>query len=289
MLNNLDKVHRKAPEFQGVVQGGTALLQLDPGYKYHALHFEFAGAAMTVAKMDEIRVKLNDKVIIQVPGAMLNIMNKFDNITDAATTKLLSLFFDRKGLRSNASEQETAINLGAAGKSGTARSLSIEIDLASDAGADVSLKTYMDVSPAVQGAGAGTVRRILPHYRGLSGAGILEVRDIKHNDPGVAYINRIWYDVRATTGKITQVVLERGNRKIWERTKARNEAFQKDIYKHRTPQTDVFCIDTTEDENGFEMIQTVGFSNFSHAITLDGAAASFPIYMDTLGTLAQLD
>ncbi|MEL6362542.1 MAG: major capsid protein P2 [Pseudomonadota bacterium] len=170
-------------DFQNVVAGGTARLEVRNGFMYHEIQVEYAG--VTVAQMTEVRVKLNNQVYYRLRGSDLDVIEFYDGGLDSDSVGILVIPFSRKGLKVPGQEVLTALNMQVPDGSGNLfTNLTVEIDIAGDAAAPVltpiALKQPADLSLGASGApvGPGYVRRLIDFTQGSVHQGVNRLRDL---------------------------------------------------------------------------------------------------------------
>lgn len=268
------QITTRLPAFSGVAAGQTATAQLPIGLKYHDLYLAYSG--VTLAQMTEVRVKANGKVIQRYSATQRDALNQFDGL--AAAAGVLTIPFDRHGLKQRNLIELTGLNTGVADKNGKAiTSVEIEVDIDAAATAPV-LSMRAKQSEATPG-GPGAVRHVLPFTRTSAGAGELEISDLPRNSAVFAGINRLAF----VSGAISRVEIERSTRIIFDRETALNEVIQADGV--RVPQSGYWIVDTTENGYGLGVIDTVGYSDLRYRLTMTGAGTVTCIveYIGALG------
>ena len=213
------RIFKKVQSPEGVNPGQTATARFAIGSKYHDIALV---TNMTLANMTEIRLIANNKVIHRYSAAQRDQINKFYGLE--AFSGILYIPLDRKALKTRSMEEITGINTGVRGENGEKiHALFIEIDIASDA-VTPTLDVYATTSAATSD-GVGTVMHVTKATRNSPGAGELELSDMPFNSPTAAALNAAF--IFPSAFDIDRIVVERGLYKVFERTKAVNEFYQK--------------------------------------------------------------
>lgn len=275
----MSRIHVRLPDFNGVAAGQTARARVPVGRRYHKLFLTFGGLA-AFANLEQIRVYANGKEIHRYSAVQLNTMNLFDKLATASgTSGTLTIPFDRNNLRTVAGEEETALNTGVRGPDGVAiESVDVEVDIASGATAP-TLSLSALVSDAIEG-GPGTVRHIRPINFTVGGSGDFDVDNFPYGGSTTMALNRVAFVPSAND--ISNIVVERNNRTIFERSKTLNELIQTDGY--RAPQSGYIIVDRTEDGRGGDPIDFLNATDFRFRLTASGAMTLTAIF-EYLGAL----
>lgn len=270
------RVQLRMPSPEGVAKGQTATFKLPIGHRYHFLHVTYGG--VTLAQMTEIRVLANNKVIHRYSATDRDTMNKFDGLPAAGG--ILTIPFDRIGLKTKAGDEETALNTGSVnGETGLSiQSLHIEIDI--DAGATAPVMSmHADVSENKAG-GPGSVLHIVKHIRDASGAGEFDISDLPYGRSTSVALNRVWF--KPSANAINKVVIERNTYIAFERTAELNTRAQ--LQGVRNPQAGFVVVDRTEKGYGGDPLSLAGVTDFRYKLTVTGAAA-ITVFSEYLGSL----
>lgn len=269
------RIEARMPAGEGIAAGQTATFKLPIGRRYHELQLTYSG--VTLAQMTEIRVFANGKVIHRYSATDRDSMNQFDG--RSAAGGILIIPFDRYNLKTNAGEEETALNTGSADAAGLAiTSLYMEIDIDGAAAAPV-MSLVATQSDALVG-GAGTVMHIQRHTRDVAGAGEFDISDLPRGTATSIVLNRIFF--KPSANDISKVQIDRNNYVIFERSKALNERVQTDGV--RVPQAGFIAVDKTERGYGGDPIDLVGVADYRYKLTMTGAA-TLTIYSEYMGRL----
>jgi len=274
------KITTKLPNPEGVAAGGTATFRIPVGRRLHSLYLAYAYNVTTqnVADFEEIRIFANGQVIQRFTGTERDVLNQFDGL--AASVGILEIPFDRKGLKTMAGQEETALNTGVADDGGRKiSSMYMEIDLNGSmtiAATDMSL--YAKQSDAIltvtapdgtiRKAGPGTIPYIRREQRSPAGADTdYQISDFVN--PGVnaadkVALNRITFI--PSTGSISNLKVDRNTYNIFDRTDALNRAIQTNGV--RTPVAAYYMIDMTENGYGGEPIDLYGMTDFRYRLNV---------------------
>ncbi len=273
----------KMPSPEGVGAGQTATFKLPIGRKYHELQLSYSG--MTLADMEEIRIFANAKIIHRYSGTERDAMNKFDRRN--ITPNILTIPFNRYGLRTRAGEEESALNTGGklsaeefANGAVAITSLYIEIDIGPGATSPV-LSLHATQSEG-QSGGAGSVLHVNRYVRDPSGAGEFDISDLPRGTATTIALNRIFFFESSAGGTIEALKIERNQYTTFERNRNLNEHLQKDGV--RTPQNNLFVVDRTEHGYGGDPMGLVGIADLRYKLTMLGAE-TLRIYTETFGRL----
>ena len=265
----------RLPGFEGVAAGQTATLRLPIGRKYHALFIAYAG--VTLAQMTEIRVIANGKPIHRYTAAERDTINQFDGIVAAAG--ILTIPFNRVGLKTRAAEEETAINTGGPGFA----SLTVEIDIDAAAAAPAFAGPRAKVS-AGDSSSIGTILHIRKYTRAAAGAGDFEISDLPFGSATSLFLNRVIFGTAISTA----LKLERNLFSIFDRSATLNSLIQTDGV--RTPQANYFVLDPAEMGYAGDVISMINDDNnkpvsdmrFTHTVS---GAGTITCIVETLGQL----
>lgn len=251
----MPKLTRKMPSFEGVAAGQTATLRLPIGFSYHKALIAYSG--VTLAQMEEIRVVANGKTIQRhLTGAVLDAMNQFDGM--AAASGVLTIDFERFGLRTRAGSELTVIGTGVKDDPMPISTLSIEIDIAAAAAAPVLSCKAIQSGPKP----SGVIKQVRVFGHDPSAIGEYEIADL----PRLGLINRVIFKSAST---INSLKLERDGHVVFERDKAENEVVQADGV--RVVQAGYYAIDFSEEGNGQDALDVSNVHDLR--FTLDMAAA----------------
>lgn len=271
-----NEVQLTAPD--GVTAGGTATFKLPRGWRYHELFIVYGGTLGT--NYGEIRIKANTETIHRYDVTERDMMNKTDGL--AAAAGVLRIPIDSAGMRIREGEEETALNVGrpagAEPQPNEITSAEVHIDVKSGA-VGPSLKMFATVS-RVQPGGAGVVRHLVKTTRSASGAGELDIINLEYNRPNRAFIRRFFLG----TAALDKILIERDQKKIFERTKALNDLVLSDSL-YRAQQAGWTLIDKSEKGYGGSRISTIGAQDLMLRLNMTGAVASFPILIEYIGGL----
>ena len=268
------RIFKKVQSPEGVAPGQTATVRFAIGSKYHDIALV---TNMTLANMTELRLIANNKTIHRYSAVRRDKINQFYGLE--AFAGILYLPLDRKALKMRNMEEVTGINTGVRGESGERiGALYLEIDIAADA-VSPSLDVYATQS-AAGAEGVGTVMHVTTHNRTSAGSGDLEVSDLPFNAPTAAAINAVF--MFPTAGSINNIIVERGLFKVFERTKALNEFYQKN--GERFPQAGMQAVDFTENGYGANALDLRGYQDYRYRLTMS-AAATVPFVSEYLGVL----
>lgn len=272
-----NEIQLTAPD--GVTAGGTATFKLPRGLRYHELFIVYGGTLGT--NYGELRVKANTETIHRYDVTERDMMNQTDGI--AAAAGILRVPFDSVAMKIREGEEETALNVGRpAGMEPQPSEIStaeVHIDVKSGA-VSPSLKMYATVSPAIPG-GAGVVRHLVKTTRSASGAGELDIINLEYNRANRAFIRRMFFN----TTDLDNIVIERDQKRIFERTKTLNDLVLSDS-PVRTQQAGWVLVDKSEKGYGGSRISTVGAQDFMVRLNMTAAVSSFPILVEYVGSLA---
>ena len=279
------KVTLKLPNPEGVVAGGTATFRIPVGKQFHSLFLKYAYNVTTqnVADFTEIRIFLNGTVFQRFTGTQRDVLNQFDG--RGASTGILEIPFDRKGMKTLAGDEETSINTGVEDKNGIKiSSMYMEIDL--DAGMTITatdLELYALISDAVAG-GPGTIPFIRREQRNPAGANSdFQISDLVNpgvNAPDKVALQRVTFI--PSTGSISNLKIDRNQYTIFDRTDALNRAMQTNGI--RTPQSGYYTIDMTERGESGGVINLLGTTDYRYRLNVS-AAMTLTCLSEYLGVL----
>lgn len=279
------KTTTKLPNPEGVVAGGTATFRIPVGKRIHALQllYDYNATTQNVADFTEIRIYANGQVIQRFTGTERDTLNQFEG--RAASTGVLEIPFDRKGMLTLAGREETAINTGVADKNGVKiSSMYMEIDL--DSGMTITaddLSLYALQSDAIPG-GPGVIPFIRREQRNPAGADSdFQIADLVN--PGVSSPDKIALS-RITfvpsTGSISNLKIDRNQYNIFDRSDDLNRAMQTNGI--RTPQSGYYMIDSAERGVAGEVINLMGTTDYRYRLNVS-AAMTLTCISEYLGVL----
>jgi len=246
----------RLPGVEGNTPGNTAVLRIPRGRTYHRLFMEYSG--VTLAEMTEIRLVINGDVRARFKGAdFMDTYNQFEG--RAAAAGILTIDFDRYNLRTIDAENVTAIGTGDPNDPTPVTSLSLEIDIAAAAIAPLFTFTA-ETTPASQ---IGLIKAVKNFTYNPTSAGEYDIVDL----PRGPIINRLVLQ----NANITRVQIERDDTIIFDRSKALNAVKQADGV--RSPNSNWFVVDPTENGVGASGILTAGVQSFNVKIWLSAAGA----------------
>lgn len=267
-------ITRKMPPFEGVGAGQRATLRLPVGLRFHKLLIPYS--SLTPAQIDEIRVIANGKTIQRYTGgAVLDSINQFDG--RAAAAGILTLDFERYGLRTRAGSELTVIDTTKPKDPNQVQitTLTVEIDINSGA-----LTPALGETKAVQSGAAANSNPLLKHVRVFgydpAGSGDYEISDL----PKMGAINRILF--LSPTAVINSIKLDRDGYTVFERDQAENEVIQADGV--RVPQATYYAVDFSEEGNGQDWLEVRGAQDVRFRLNMAAAGHVDAIveYIDTI-------
>ena len=199
-----------------VAAGRVAKISMRNGFLYHDLLIKFSG--VTLAQLKQIRVKLNDEIIYRGAASFFDVMDFYENGTDAQTTGVLQIPFSRFGLSNLSASVLTGINVGDADPVTGAliAELSVEIEV-DPAAAAPAFKVQARVGNTIVGAGPGYVRRIFDTT--LTGV-VVARREITDLAPiGVKssqrmYLDRIFLNIAPSSVERIRAIVNRREEQI---------------------------------------------------------------------------
>jgi hypothetical protein len=257
------KLTRKVPTWDGsLVAGNTMTLRLPIGLTYHQIYTEytFSDGCCAVAladAVDQIRLVVNGKPTWSILASELDTRNQY--LSRAAAAGILTLDLDRYNLRTRTGEEFTSIGTGFAGDATPVTTLAIEMDIA----AGVASGTLLSRSRVSEARPLGLFLKLRRYVEAFGGSGEFEIADYPKGD----LINAMYFYESAND--IDRLRLERDDFVMFDRTKELNSRIQSDGV--RTPQTNLFVYDTTEDGNGSDQLVTRNVNDLRWFFTLDGA------------------
>lgn len=266
------KITRDMPSFEGVAEGQTATCRLPIGLTYNQLGLVFGGTTFEPDDMTEIRLVANGKTIQRWNGTHLDKVNQFEGRAAATTKDVLFLDCERYGLRTKLGQELTALPSGAANNPVPIRTLQLEVDISGSTAPTLSALGFQSAARDLKGQ-MQPVKQVRKFNYTPSGTGVFEIADL----PRVGEINRI---VMVTTDTIDDVEIEVDGYTMFQRTTAENEAAQ--IDGGRTPQSNYWIIDTTEEGNGGETIRLNGVQDFRLKVNYSAVAGSTTVYVEYL-------
>jgi hypothetical protein len=275
----MSKITQKYPQPEGVAAGGTITCRIPVGRRIHALYFLFNKIDQAIADFTEFRVFVNGQIIQRFSGVERNALNLFERGINS-TTGVLEIPFDRRNVITLAGREQTAINTGVADAGGLAiTSMYLEVDVAGGAtiaAADVSL--YGKESDAIQvdtngkPYGAGVIPYIRRDIRSVAGA----TQDFQISDlvnAGVNAQDKLALDRVSffpSAGVVNNLKIIRNNYTIFNRPADLNGVIQNTGGK--TTQANMYAIDTKENNQGGDVIQLTGMTDYRYVLDVSAAA-----------------
>lgn len=259
------KLTRKMPGVEGaILAGNTLTFRLPIGLTYHQVFFEYAflATATPVALEDaigEIRILKNGRPTWAIQASELDTRNQFDS--RAAALGILTIDFDRYNLRTRAAEEFTSVGTGSKDDPTPLTTFTIEMDIKS--GSAITSGSITARAKQSESRVLGLFKKIRRYTHVFTGAGIVEIADYPKGD----LINSI--AMFESANDIDSVRFERDDFVMFDRSKELNSRIQSDGV--RTPQADLYVIDTSEDGNGVDQFVTQGVNDLRFFITIDGA------------------
>lgn len=271
----MSRIDVKLPPFSGVAAGQTAVIDLPVNRRYHEIALAYAG--VTLAQLNEIRVKINGQTIHRYSGVERDAINQFDG--RAAAAGILTIPFDRYNLLQRETEEAFALNCGSVGPNGAQiKTFVIEIDILGAAAAPVMSMTATQSEPLA--GGPGLILRVKKEARQLIDG--LEIFDlgggVNGNNQFAKAVNRVFF----ASANITGLEIRRDNFTIYDRSKALNDVKQLDGV--RTAQAGYFVYDTTEKGYGAMPTLMEGFPDFRFILAAS-ASGSMTMISELIGEL----
>ena len=238
-------VIRDLPSFQNVGAGLTAVLPNIPmGDTYEQIVFELGGTSFTKAHIEEIRVYLGGKAIVQMTGTQLDTINQYMGLAENAA--YLTLNFSEPSARTIVGETLGGLDtsLGYAG-------FHIELDIASGASAP-TLKGFAKVSPPQEGQAKGLFRAFTKVTESFSAAGEYNMRVGMGSQYG-NLLKRVYF---IHEGDMTQLeVTKNGLYLLKQGTVARVNFLANEL--NRESQTNMLVFDPTLSDNQSDAVTTL--------------------------------
>lgn len=143
----------KLPTISGIVQGGTATLDVPIGPRYHLIWIRAKAAAKTLVQIvSEMRIKLNGKVQRVHTATELDALNTMQGVGSiyasqnsggAGNDYFIAIFLAEPW------RKQAAVAEGMAWGTGDLGTFQIEIDLNASAGATITLEAYAEVDNSI--------------------------------------------------------------------------------------------------------------------------------------------
>ena len=266
-------------QFENVQAGSQAVVNLPIGPTYLDLDLKFAG--VTLAQINEIRVKINNEIRHRYSATELNFMNRRVGMPDAATTGQLKIAFVRFGLKTLQQEVSTALVTGVADAAGRIiTSLVVEIDIDSAASAP-AFDLFCNVSDPIEG-GPGYILSI---FRDTFEAAVTGEKTISNlytpGDPKRLLLNRHFMFLDET--KLDRFRVLRNNFEIWDHTPASSTIEEGTFGKNGF--SNVVVIDPTIRNyggNGFELARA---TDYRLLLNLNASVSQVTILSEFVGLL----
>ena len=273
----------KLNPFQVVAPGKKAVLSTDQlrGYSVHGLLIKMTGTTISAALLDNFRVRLGGKEIVNpVSGTRIGSMNSYAGTLDSSG--YLAYFFGDPTARTIRGEHLGDLDLSVYNDL-----LEISLDVGSGASSDVALecsalvgvpKKQMDIS--FTDADAATFKALVYTQVTLQAAATRQAIQVAGGGNGSRFAKINFFH----TGHMTSLEYKKQSLLKWEEvTVADNAAIQ--TYYGRTPQSNLYVLDRTMDGNLGEAETTVDKQgaawNQQFLVTSD-AADTLDCYVDAL-------
>lgn len=264
------KLRQKAPSFEGVKEGQTAIARLPIGRNYHALDLTYGGA--TLAQLDEIRVLVDNEIAQRYTGGdVLDAINQQKGLP--AANGVIRIPFERVGMKNREGQESTIINTGIPGAQPEA--LHLEVDVNPAAVAPVLSLNRIESYPTP----ATVMLKVRERILNSAGAGILEVQDLALN----SIINAMYF----RSAIVTRVELLIDDRVAFDRSKDDADFDLANGDAGRVPAAGIFALDTTLDGFGDEPLVTAGANNVVFKIHTSGAGVIPVTWESVEGVLAR--
>ncbi len=239
---------------------------------------ELGGTTFTKAQIDLIKVKLNQKTVIEVTGSQLDAINKYLGVSDTAT--FLTIPFDDI---TDALPGQVGEDIGALDTSLGVNSFVIEVDIG---GATApTLSAFFEAVPPLPRT--GPLAQTTPAIRSLITSTLTPNTAAEHTlDANIgqsasALLARLFI----FHSNLTAFELKKNNVPIFEEmTIAQNEFVQKE--HGRVPQSGLYVYDPIASGDASKMVRTVG-AVFQQLYTVS-ASDTLTVVADIRAALAQL-
>ena len=276
------KLEMKLQAFtQSPSSNNTISLDLPVGKKFHEL-FLVTGT-MVLADFAEIRTLVNGNILQRVTGTELNYVNIFDKQPAYPANNNLHIPFNRRTLKSELEEDETALNTGSRDKNGKGiETFRLEIDLGAAVNPAATIQGYATVSEGDAG-GAGTISYCTKNIVPITGAGDWDITTMfNKGNASQLGINRIHFhpDANAITRMRARI---NSTTDVWDRTDALNRDIQT-AAGVRTQQGGYYTMDKSERGYGDQVFGLVGLQDFRVIVTTTGAM-NLTVITEYIGTL----
>lgn len=190
----------KQPPFSNVVASGVATVNLIPGMSFNRIMLALGGTSFTKAMITDIKVRLNGKVIYQITGSQLDLVNTYRGMAVNAAY----LMIDFSEPRMKRMEDQLLGNLNTA--KGVS-SLALEITIA---GATApTLTAYAEVGPP---AALGVISKMIPFTFSIGGSGKYPLKIIDAANAG-ALLKRVHF---IGTGSISSLEVKKNGITIFD-------------------------------------------------------------------------
>lgn len=214
------KRYINAPSFEGVAAGATARIRIPVVGNIHGVNITYTN--VTLAQMNQIRVKLNNKVIFQGTGTQLDALNQNRGLTAAGG--ILAFYFDRYNLMSREMEMLTAVRAGrpdpVTGYAITEILMEIDVDAAAAGvtlAAQYQFTDFQMIPTNDNGAlGIGFYKHTHPFTNAPSGAATVTINDL----PRVGAPYQLMNCISLFSSAITALRLIVNNETLFEGTLA---------------------------------------------------------------------
>lgn len=274
----------KAKPFINVGVSQTAILTLDMGVTYEAVHLVFGGTTMSAAHMSAIRVYINNYPVHNLSGTIRDLKNQIDKYPASSVNSILTIPFTRRGLRDGA-DLHTCIQTLTAGTPQAPNGISavrIEVDIDSGAVAP-TLVAYVVVRDNNRANARAVMRSELHQEQIPAGVAQEYLLTTKFNaDPARAFLSSIIF-AQADT-EITAFRITANKKDVVNRTAKVNEQEQA-LWGFRAAQSGYVTYDTSE--NGYSNpLRVAGVSDLGINITTAAGNYLLSMYVDTLGQIS---
>lgn len=260
---------KNAP-FVNVVAGNKATLSLPVGYTYHGILLQLGGT-FTKAQCSRIVVRVNEKIIQDISGTNLDLVNTFKGGAVSATNLMID--FTEHQAKDIASELSGSIGT----QTGVSR-LTIEIDIAAGA-VSPTLTSWSFVSGPTDLS--PNIAMMIPQTVSYSGAGTWDL-EIPHGPQSAHMYKRVWL----FGSNIDSVVVKKNGLEVDDSNRAANEFMQ--THYESTPNAAFYCVDFTIMGHTIGEIMTSRDAQDMRLKITTLGASTITYFLDSLGDLGAL-
>lgn len=261
------------PAFVNVAANSVASCVPDIGPTFRRIYLQLGGGAFVYSDITRIVCKINQKIMYDITGAHLALINAYKGIP-AETTFLTLDFTEIKAL------SQGGMYLGGIGTGEGVLNGGFTIDVHIAGATTPTLAAVADVGPPTP---LGSINALIPYTANFAVAGKFPV-DLPHGAGAAMVLKRV--AMFPSANNITFINVKKNGYEILEDMSTANfEHFQKEYGK--VPQADLYVYDPVVNDDMSQVVNLQDAKSFRVFPTVDGAM-SLVMYTDVITTIDQL-